>query len=193
MARQINEELYQYITDTCLESYDAPSSPLQLLEKIWKNPDFPMHCPEHHYLVPAVLLTTYCRLKNDGKAKLREELNLAGDRAKNLLAGFCGWYGACGAAVGSGMFLSVVTGTSPYSTDTWALVNRLSSDCLYNIAEIGGPRCCKRVCFTAVSTSITFMKQHFDLDLGQTTPIRCTYHQRNAECKKTACPYYPAT
>lgn len=82
MARQINEELYQYITDTCLESYDAPSSPLQLLEKIWKNPDFPMHCPEHHYLVPAVLLTTYCRLKNDGKAKLREELNLAGDRAK---------------------------------------------------------------------------------------------------------------
>lgn len=152
-----------------------------------------MHCPEHHYLVPAVLLTTYCRLKNDGKAKLREELNLAGDRAKNLLAGFCGWYGACGAAVGSGMFLSVVTGTSPYSTDTWALVNRLSSDCLYNIAEIGGPRCCKRVCFTAVSTSITFMKQHFDLDLGQTTPIRCTYHQRNAECKKTACPYYPAT
>lgn len=149
-----------------------------------------MHCPEHHYLVPAVLLSVYRRIKKDNKALLEKDLITAKERAKNLLGGFCGWYGACGAAVGSGIFLSLLTDTSPYSTTTWGLVNQLTSQCLKDIAQIGGPRCCKRVCFTSVVSTTKFMKGHFGLDIGELPEIKCMYHERNAECKKDACPYY---
>lgn len=190
MAYQINEKLYKDIMGICLEGFDSGASALELMQHAWASPDFPMHCPEHHFLVPAVLLTAYRRLKNDPKSRLEDDLATAEERAKNLLAGFCGWYGACGAAVGSGVFLSLLTDTSPYSTDTWALVIRLTSECLRDIAATGGPRCCKRVCLTTLKTTAAFMRDNMQLDIGELPQINCNYHQRNAECKKTACPYY---
>ena len=190
MAYETNAQLYTYIMDICLKGYDSGAAPMQLLVQAWERPDFPMHCPEHHYLVPAVLLTVCRRLKSDGKALLEKDLITAKERAKNLLGGFCGWYGACGAAVGSGIFLSLLTDTSPYSTTTWRLANQLTSECLKDIAAIGGPRCCKRVCLTSILTTAKFMKDHFDMDIGAQEDIKCTYSERNAECKKEVCPYY---
>ena len=189
-AYQIKDEIMNSITNICLAGFDEKVSPLTLFEQVWENETFPMHCPEHHYLMPAVLLTVYRRLKNDDKALLEKTLKTAEERAHNVLPGFCGWYGACGAAVGSGIFLSLLTDTSPYSADTWGKVNLLTSECLRDIAQIGGPRCCKRVCFTALKTTAAFMKTHFSLDIGEFPDIRCTYHNRNAECRRTSCPYY---
>ncbi len=190
MGYQLNEKLYKDITALCLEGYDSGKCAFELFEQAWKNVDFPMHCPEHHYLVPAVLLTVCRKLRNDEKTQLVRDLNIAEQRAKNLLAGFCGWYGACGAAVGSGVFLSLLTDTSPYSTDTWALVNRLTSNCLREISAMGGPRCCKRVCFATLKTTAVFLRKNLDLDIREPQSIKCGYHHRNTECKKTACPYY---
>jgi len=187
---QIKDEIMKSITSVCLDGFDGNASPLGLLERAWGNDGFPMHCPEHHYLMPAVLLTVYRRLKNDNRSLLEENLKTAEERSRNVLPGFCGWYGACGAAVGSGIFLSLLTDTSPYSAETWGKVNLLTSECLRDIAEIGGPRCCKRVCFTALKTTASFMKTYFDLDIGELPKISCVYHSRNAECRKTLCPYY---
>ena len=190
MSYQLNKKLYEYIRNICLIGFDNGSTPLQLFQDAWENADFQMHCPEHHYLVPAVLLTVYRGLKNDDKALLENDLKIAEERAKNLLAGFCGWYGACGAAVGSGVFLSLLTDTSPYSTETWALANKLTSECLSDIAALGGPRCCKRVCFSTLITTAKFMKDNMNLDIGELPEIKCTYNERNSECKKESCPYY---
>jgi hypothetical protein len=186
----INEKLYRQIREICIEQYDTGLTLLELLQKIWELPDFPMHCPEHHYLIPAVLLTIYRRYKNDDIGLLEEDLLKAEERARNLLPGFCGWYGACGAAVGSGIFLSLLTDTTPYSTHTWSLANRITADCLHDIAEIGGPRCCKRVSFTSMVTSARFMKEHLGMDICVIPDIACTYYENNKECKKTSCPYY---
>lgn len=191
MTYQLNEKLYQHIKEICLAGYDKETPPVKMLEQIWENPDFPMHCPEHHFLMPAVLLATYRRLKNDPKTKLEEDLAIAEERGKNILAGFCGWYGACGAAIGSGIFFSILTDTSPYSTQTWGLANLLTAECLREIAEIGGPRCCKRVCFTTLMTTVEFIKKHLNLDIGGVPAIHCRYHEQNTECRKSACPYYP--
>ena len=190
MAYQVNEKIYDHISGICLAGFDSCAKPLELLHEAWEYPDFPMHCPEHHYLVPAVLLTVYRRLKTDDKALLKKDLMIAEERAKNLLAGFCGWYGACGAAVGSGIFLSLLTGTSPYSTQTWSLANLLTAECLKSIAAIGGPRCCKRVCFASITTTVDFMQENLNLNIGDLPGIQCSYHEYNAECKKGFCPYY---
>ena len=192
MKYELNESLYKAITQICLDSYNGPLAlaPVQLMEEIWTNTDFPMHCPEHHYLIPAVLLTAYHRLKNHDKGRLKEDLKIAAARSRNILAGFCGLYGACGAAVGSGVFLSVFTDTTPYSTDTWGLVNQITAKCLEEIAGLGGPRCCKRVCFSAVIVSAGFMKENMKLDIGDVPPITCGFHDQNAECKKLRCPFH---
>jgi hypothetical protein len=68
-----DERLYEDIQTICLKSFDreAEPDPFGLLREVWENIDFPMHCPEHHYLVPAVLLTVYRRLKKDGGSSLK--------------------------------------------------------------------------------------------------------------------------
>lgn len=192
MAYQIKDEVYESISAVCLKGFDDGVSPLVLLDRAWDNPDFPMHCPEHHYLMAAVLLTTYRRLRGEGKDQLRIDLQEAAQRSRNVLAGFCGWYGTCGAAVGSGIFLSILTQTTPYTAKTWGTVNLLTAECLRDIALLGGPRCCKRVSFTALVTTAAFMKERFGLNIGEFPRIKCTYHSRNAECKGASCPYYGA-
>ena len=162
------------------------------MEKAWEYANFPMHCPQHHYLVPAVLLTVCCRLYKSGISRLEKDLETAKERAKNLLPGFCGWYGACGAAIGSGVFLSLLTDTSPYSTKTWGQTNLLTAKCLKSISELGGPRCCKRVCYTSVLTTTRFMKAQFGIKLGSLQKVTCSYSSQNEQCLKTSCPYFSA-
>ena len=190
MAYEIKQQIYDNIINICMAGHDTKIQPIELMEKVWEDKNFPMHCPEHHFLVPAVLLTTYRRLRGDEPGILERDLELAQERAKNLLAGFCGWYGACGAAVGSGVFLSLLTDTSPYSVKIWAQANMLTAKCLEQIAQLGGPRCCKRVCYTSVLTTTQFMKEQFGLDIGSLTQPKCSYNQRNDECRKALCPYY---
>lgn len=149
-----------------------------------------MHCPEHHYLIPAVLLTTYHRLKNHAESILIKDLETAAVRSRNVLPGFCGWYGVCGAAVGSGIFLSVFTDTNPHSVETWGLANRITSECLGEIAGLGGPRCCKRVCYITVATAVRFMKENMKLNTGDVSPIICGFHVRNEDCKGDLCPFH---
>ncbi len=190
IAYRPNEKLYQQIKEICLAGYDSRTTSIQMLEQAWEHPDFPMHCPEHHFLVTAVLLAMYRALKQDAKAQLEIDLAAAEERSKNILPGFCGWYGACGAAIGSGIFFSILTDTNPYSTETWGLANLLTADSLREIAVIGGPRCCKRVCYTTVKATTEFMRHHLGLDSGKLESIHCRYHAQNAQCRKTACPYY---
>ncbi|NLP43732.1 MAG: hypothetical protein GX351_03800, partial [Peptococcaceae bacterium] len=147
-----NFDLYDYITTQCLAYYqESPAkTPLVMAENLMENSNFPMHCPEHHFLVPAVLLTAACRIQGrpvDDLAKLLEE---AQSRSKNVLKAFCGLYGACGAAVGIGIFASVLTATTPYSIETWSLVNLGTAESLLEMAKINGPRCCKRNTYIAL-------------------------------------------
>lgn len=189
-----NDEIYAAITAECLRAFDAEAfvPPFALLERIWSGtPDFPMHCPEHHYLMPAVLLTTYRRLQGDDRARLEKDLGTALARARNVLGGFCGLYGACGACVGTGIFLSVFLDVAPYSKDGWDDANRITSQCLAAVADIGGPRCCKRVCYTALRTAVGYMKEHFRLDAGEAPEVVCSRHAQNRECLGGRCPYYP--
>ena len=111
-------------------------------------------------------------------------------RAKNVLTGFCGLYGSCGAAVGFGIYASILTDTTPYSIDTWSLTNRIVAESLLKIAEINGPRCCKRSSYFALQLAEIFAKEKFGIDLEATEKITCGHYLRNEECKKKECPFF---
>lgn len=192
MAYIPDEKIYTGIREACLQAYDNKiTDPFTLIYRIWDIPDFPMHCPEHHVLVPAVLLAVYRVQKGDPREVLEKDLDLADERGRNILPGFCGFHGACGAGVGSGIFLSILTDTTPLSVRTWGLSNRLTGLCLGAIGEKGGPRCCKRVSLTALEETLPFMRENLNLNIPSAASIQCSWHEDNRECLKKACSYYP--
>lgn len=83
-----------------------------------------MHGPEHHAIVPSVLLTA---LRNNGeRMNYDTALSEICKRARQVPGGTCGYWGVCGAAAGAGIFMSVMTGSGPLHKDAWPFLRILS-------------------------------------------------------------------
>ena len=107
-----------------------------------------MHGPEHHVMVGAALLTAY---KNaGGQLDLEKALGEMYSRGKEVPGGACGFWGACGAGISAGQFLSIATASTPLSVEPWSLSNQMTARALDQIGKAGGPRCCKRDSFLAI-------------------------------------------
>ena len=81
--------------------------PVRILDVMMKQPFCHMHGPEHHIMVGAALLTAY---KNSGgnidlKAALSEMIR----RGREVPGGICGFWGACGAGISSGIFVAIIS------------------------------------------------------------------------------------
>ncbi len=166
------------------------TDPFEMAIMLMHSPQFKMHGPEHHYLVPAVLIAAYYNQKNDPYTK-RKKLAAARKRSERVPGGFCGSHGNCGAGVGTGIFFSLVTDTTPLSGKTWQLSNMLTGTCLLKIAEKGGPRCCKRDTYTALTQAVEFIAKHLGIHFAGGDDIRCDFHDMNNECLALGCEYFP--
>lgn len=176
----------------CLELLDAGEvlDAVEIANRLMALPDLPMHCPYHHFLVPAALLTA-ARMKTDFDSfALTGQLKLARERAGILPGGMCGQFGSCGAALGAGIFAAVWLGTTPLSKNGWAAANEFTARCLSAVASVEGPRCCKRVTYLAIRAAIPAAKELLALDLGNAADVHCTYHAHNRECRGAACPFF---
>ena len=146
-----------------------------------------MHGPEHHIMVGSALLTAY---KNaGGKIDLEKSLTEMQARAKKVPGGVCGFWGACGAGISAGMFISIITGSTPLANEEWGLSNQMTSKALGSIGKIGGPRCCKRDSFTAITEAVKFVKENLGIEMETEKPV-CTHFEKNNQCIKERCPYY---
>ncbi len=178
----------EFINTYCLNSSSV--NPAEMASKIMHNPNVKMHGPEHHFLVPAVLITAFYN-QTDNAEKIAGKLQVARKRAENILGGFCGFYGSCGACIGNGVFMSIILDSTPISKNEWKLSNLLTSESLHTVANHGGPRCCKRDTYLALETAVGFLKNNLDVEL-ESSEIKCEFSHRNKECIETECPYYTA-
>jgi hypothetical protein len=164
------------------------TDPVQLAAQLMRHPAVKLHGPEHHYLVPSVLLAAWTNARGEPDAK-RALLAEARVRSEPILGGFCGRQGACGAAIGTGIFASLATGATPLSTTAWRLSNELTAEALALVARHGGPRCCKRDTLLTVLAAARFARAK----LGVALPARgvaCEWTEQNAECIRSACPFH---
>ena len=182
-----SKDAYEIIMNYCIESTEI--NPVKMAKVLMKHPSIKMHGPEHHFLIPAVLISSYYNKKELFIMK-KEKLQEAAKRAKNVLGGFCGLYGSCGAGIGTGIFISIVTGATPLSKEEWKLSNLMTSKSLYHIAENGGPRCCKRDSFIAINEAIDFCKKNLNVDLEKETEIQCEFNKYNTQCIQNLCPFF---
>jgi hypothetical protein len=171
-------------------SHTTGTDPLAMAITLMRNPAIAMHGPEHHFLVPAVLITAYYNAREMPELKAGK-LRVASTRAGLVKGGFCGLLGDCGAAVGAGIFISIITGATPLSREEWQLTNLCTAEALREIAIHGGPRCCKRNLFLAVRSAVGFIRNHMDVTLPIAPEIRCEFFPLNTECRMTDCPFYP--
>ncbi|WNY24901.1 DUF5714 domain-containing protein [Methanolapillus millepedarum] len=162
--------------------------PVLIAFEMMKSPAVNMHGPEHHYLVPAALLAAY--RNSGGNIDLNESLATARQRAKNVPGGICGFWGSCGAAIGTGIFVSVATKATPLSENEWSLANRMTAQSLNDISKNGGPRCCKRDSCLAVLQAVRFSEEHLGVFMEKPERIQCEFYMNNKECKKEKCIFY---
>ncbi len=166
---------------------ETSKNPAEILKKLMELPFCHMHGPEHHVMVGAALLTAY---KNaGGKLDLAKALTEMQARGKKVPGGVCGFWGACGAGISAGMFVSIVTGSTPLAREAWGLSNEMTAAALGAIGRIGGPRCCKRDSFLAIIEGVRFAEKHLGVKM-ELTEIRCTHSARNNQCIGTRCPFY---
>ena len=167
---------------------ETSKDPIAIIRKMMAQKFCHMHGPEHHVMVGAALLTAY---KNaGGDIELEAALKDMMRRGKQIPGGSCGFWGACGAGISTGMFLSIISGGNPLTQREFALSHKMTARCLERIGEIGGPRCCKRDSFLSILEAVDFVKEEFGIEMDRPEVI-CGYYPRNNQCIGDRCPFHP--
>lgn len=182
-----NINAFEFITNECMKY--TGNDPLQLAVKIMNSPVINMHGVEHHYIVPAVLLTTSYNIQGK-RDLLKEKLQIIEDRASRETSHYCTFNaGTCGAAFGTGVYLSVFNDRSLGDEDEWSEANHIIAESLKKVASSPGPRCCKRDTYLSLIASVEFMNDKYALNI-QTSEPKCTFSLRNKNCGREECEFY---
>lgn len=178
-------DVYEQIKRDCLRA--ETSDPIALIVDLMQRDSIKIHGPEHHMLDGACFLTAlhHAGMEFDLGAALDELIV----RSKKMPGATCGQWGVCGSAASLGAALSIIHGTGPLSGDQYYKDNLLyTSQALRRIAEVGGPRCCKRNAFLSIMEGIDFAAQHYGVELPK-REICCEFSAENQQCIGSRCPF----
>jgi hypothetical protein len=179
--------IIDYVKKICLSH--AGADPISLAVEIMNSPMIKMQGVEHHFIVPAVMLTCTYNLFG-APIDLDQALEIAEHRAQCETPDECSFHaGNCGAAKGAGIFLSMYLDRDPQSEDMWSLTNSLTHAALKKIADYPGPKCCKRDTYLTIQAVVEFLKEKFNLDIP-IVEAKCTFSLRNPTCGREECLFF---
>lgn len=101
------------IVELCLR--ETACDPIAIVGRMMALPSCHMHGPEHHVMVGAALLTAYHNAGGD--IALSDALMEMLRRGKSVPGGACGFWGACGAGISTGMFVSIISRSTPLTDE----------------------------------------------------------------------------
>lgn len=172
----------------CLE--EKSRNPIEIFNKLATLPCFGMLGVFHHTIVGSSLLVAY---KNCGNViNLKEALKEMEARAEKVPPMACIKWGACGAAISSGIYLSIAKGVELESNESFGLANGMTSQVLQKIKEAGGPRCCKRHSYFALLSAIEYSNKYLGTDM-ESAIIECNRSNENQLCIGKRCPFNVVT
>ncbi len=175
------------ITQFCLSS--GSKNPIEMAKTIMMHPIMPMHGPEHHAMIAAVLVTAYKNLT--GKAS-DEDIKEAIRRGATVPGGYCGLYGTDAAAIATGIALSIILKSSPLTDHERRTANIMTSRALAAIASNRGVRCCKRSTFASIEAAIQYFREVLGVEMEHipVSKLKCEHSHRNKQCSYAECRYY---
>ena len=172
------------VVGLCLR--ETSRSPIAILQKMMDQPFCHMHGPEHHVMAGAALLTAYHNA--GGALDLTAALDEMLRRGREVPGGACGFWGACGAGISTGIAVSILSGATPLAERSFGQANRMTSRALGRIGAVGGPRCCKRNCFLSLLAAVELIREEFGVALEADEPV-CRYSAHNNQCIGARCPF----
>lgn len=180
------DDKYLLIKAECLNS--NTKNPIELIISIMKKDYINIHGPEHHILDGSCFLTA---MHNAGaEFDLEKALDEMIVRGQKMPGATCGQWGMCGSSASIGAALAIIHETGPLSNNQYYKDNlSYVSAALGKLAEIGGPRCCKRNAFLSILTAIDFVNEHYGIKLEK-QKIECEFSNRNSQCIGTRCPFF---
>ena len=177
------EDALDVITHLCLTSREIDM--IALMKAIRHHPKVPLHGPEHHALVPGVILATY---RNLGGPVTEETLRTGIGRGATIAGGHCAFMGVCGAAVGAGIALSLLLEANPVRGMERKKVQTAVQLILADIAGIEAARCCQRDVWIALRKTAELSGDLLPIRLMADADLICRQQAKNAECMGKGCP-----
>lgn len=173
------------IRQICSESDE--SDMIALLQKIRQHHAINMHGPEHHAMVPGIILATY---KARGGNISNVDIQAGISRGSKVPGGVCGFWGSCGAAVGAGIAFSVIFEATPLTPKKRQKVQSACSRILGKIASLIGARCCQRETVLALKEVAKLSRDILPVSLKADEELACRQYAQNRECIRKQCPLW---
>jgi len=171
----------------CLGSRETDA--VALMQAVRTHPSFPMNGPEHHSLVPAVILAA---LRNGGEPVTDAQIVAAMRRGGTVAGGACAYLGVCGAASGVGIAVSLLLGADPLNGEKRQAVQRATQRVLGAVAAFEAPRCCQRDSWVALREAAALLPESTGRTLKAPHQVVCDQWPANAECIRERCPLWPS-
>jgi hypothetical protein len=177
----------EIIKQVCLNTRERDA--LRLMQTIRSHPHFGQHGPEHHSLVPAVILTA---LRNSGDDISDDRILTGIQRGQTIAGGACAFLGVCGAAIGVGIAFSILLRADPYKADERQRVQQVTQKVLEKISSYKAPRCCQRDVWLALQEASRLLEEIMGKKLMVDKKIVCRQFPKNKECIRDQCPLWPS-
>ncbi len=179
------EEGVKVIRHICLTSREKDM--IALLSTIRSHPAVPMHGPEHHGMVPGVILAAF---RNSGGDISRDVIRAGIERGSNVPGGACGFWGSCGAAIGAGIAAALILDATPLTPNPRQQAQEFTANVLAAIAGVTGGRCCQRESWLALTHTARLSEEFFGIPMRVESTIHCDQYRKNRECIRKQCPLW---
>ena len=179
------KEALEVIAHICSTSKERDM--LTLFRIIRAHPSIPKHGPEHHAMVPAIIVTAY---KNSGGVLPPSALKTALSRGSGVIGGACGFLGMCGAATGVGIGFAILLQSSPVTTTSRSAAQKVTHAVLGEIATYEAARCCNREVWTALSIASKLSEAFLHVKLQAKADFKCDQKKFNQYCYGKNCPIF---
>ncbi len=161
---------------------------IRLFRTIRKHPSIPVHGPEYHALVPAVIVAA---ARNSGLSIDERHIRTAVERGRTVAGGACGFMGACGAALGVGTAFSIILGANPLTGEERSILHSVTISALQGIGSLKAARCCQRDSLIALQTAAELSLEILGVQLQASDDSVCEQVAINHDCLGSGCPYWP--
>ena len=180
------EDALAVIDHLCLTARDTDM--LVMLEKIRRHPSVPANGPEHHGLIPGIILSAF---RNQGGALPADAILTGIRRGGQISGGSCAFAGICGAATGVGVAFSLLLEANPLKPTERQQVQAAVQEAIADIAAQHAARCCQRDCFLALRAVARISARLLPVRLQAEASFNCRQQARNRECQGKNCPLFP--
>ncbi len=188
-----------YVCDTChaagalavighLCRNTTETDMVELLRRIRRHPGIPVHGPEHHSLVPGIILATY---RNLGGHLADAMFETALRRGGQVPGGSCAFVGICGAAAGVGIAFSQIIDANPLTPRERQKVMRAVNEVSAAVSCDPAARCCQRDAWFSLRKAAELSAVYLPVKLRAEGSLLCEQYRRNPDCATKSCPLWP--